>query len=243
MARLARLVVPGLPHHVTQRGNRRERVFFEDDDYRAYLALISAAARKSGTEIWAYCLMPNHVHFIMTPSVEDGLRQTFAEAHRRYTGRINARFQQTGHLWQGRFSSVVIDERHLFAAARYVPMNPVRAGLTARAADWPWSSVHAHLAKRDDGVVAVAPILERTGDFAAFLDEDADQPAIEALRLAKSTGRPVGAADWVARLEAETNRVLAPEKRGPKPKARADGEQNDLFPTLSCVDGALLARG
>src|ERR1700678_1082037 len=213
MARLARLVIPGLPHHITQRGNRRERVFFEDDDYRAYLALIAAAARKSGTAIWAYCLMPNHVHFIMTPSTEDGLRQTFAEAHRRYTGRINARFKQTGHLWQGRFSSVVMDEPHFVAAARYVPMNPVRAGITARAADWPWSSVHAHLAGRDDAVVTVAPVLDRVDDFAAFLDEDADQAAIDALRLAKSTGRPVGSAEWIARLEAEPSRILAREKR------------------------------
>ena len=233
MARLARLVVPGLPHHVTQRGNRRERVFFEDDDYRAYLALIAGAARKAGTEVWAYCLMPNHVHFIMAPSREDGLRQTFGEAHRRYTGRINARFQQTGHLWQGRFSSVVMDERHLHAAARYVPMNPVRAGLTARAADWPWSSVHAHLAGRDDAVVTVAPVLDRVGDFATFLAEDADQPAIDALRLAKSTGRPVGANDWIARLEADTNRILAPEKRGPKPRARAEGDHVGLFAKAS----------
>src|SRR5271156_5679876 len=103
MARLARLVIPGLPHHITQRGNRCEQVFFEDEDYRAYLALIAAAARKAGTATWAYCLMPNQVHFIMAPSAEDGLRQTFAEAHRRYARRINVRFKQTGHLWQGRF--------------------------------------------------------------------------------------------------------------------------------------------
>ena len=113
MARLARLVVPGRPHHVTQRGERRERVFFEDDDDRACLALIAGAARKSGTAVWAYCLRPNHVHFIMAPAAQDSLRRTFAETHRRYTGRIKARFRQTGHLWQGRFSSVVMDERHL----------------------------------------------------------------------------------------------------------------------------------
>jgi putative transposase len=233
MARLARLVVPGLPHHITQRGNRRERVFFEDDDYRAYLALTAGAARKSGTGIWAYCLMPNPVHFIMTPSSVYGLRQTFAEAHWQHTVRINTRFGQTGHLWQGRFSSVVMDEPHFMAAARYVPMNPVRAGLTARAADWPWSSVHAHLAGRDDGVVTVAPILDRAHDFAAFLGEDADQPAIDALRLAKSTGRPVGSADWIARLEADTRRALAPEKRGPKPRAPPIGGEGELFKTLS----------
>lgn len=233
MARLARLVVPGLPHHVTQRGNRRERVFFEDDDWRAYLALIAAAARKAKTEIWSYCLMPNHVHFIMAPATVDGLRATFAEAHRRYTARIHARFKWSGHLWQGRFNSVAMDEPHFYAAARYVPTNPVRAGLTTAAADWPWSSVHAHLAGRDDGVVTVAPMLDRTGDFAAFLDEEENKPAIDALRLARSTGRPVGAADWIANIEAQTKRTLAPEKRGPQPKTAATDEQGLLFQTVS----------
>ncbi|HXV01125.1 MAG TPA: transposase, partial [Caulobacteraceae bacterium] len=137
MARLARVVVPGVAHHVTQRGNRRERVFFGDDDYRLYLRLIATAAKASDTEVWAYCLMPNHVHFIMVPAHEDGLRATFAQAHRRYTGIIHAREKWTGHLWQGRFSSTAMDEAHLHAAIRYVDLNPVRAGLAARAADWP----------------------------------------------------------------------------------------------------------
>lgn len=223
MARLARLVVPGLPHHVTQRGNRREPVFFGDDDYRLYLNLIGAAARRSATAVWAYCLMPNHVHFIMTPSHEDGLRATFAEAHRRYTSMINARLGQTGHLWQGRFSSAVMDEAHLMAAARYVAMNPVRAGLAARASGWRWSSVHAHLAGRDDGLVTTGPLLERTGDFATFLDQPGDADAVAALRRSYATGRPVGSPEWLARLETETARPLAPRKRGPKPKATSDG--------------------
>ena len=117
MARIARVVVPGLPHHITQRGNRREPVFFEDDDYRLYRRLIAKAARHAGAAVWAYCLMPNHVHLIVTPADEDGLRATFAEAHRRYTGAINARFRWTGHLFQGRFGAVVMDEPHLLAAA------------------------------------------------------------------------------------------------------------------------------
>lgn len=230
MARLARVVTPGLPHHVTQRGNRREPVFFGDDDYRAYLDLIAAAARRSRTAVWAYCLMPNHVHFIMVPADADGLRATFAEAHRRYTGRINARLKQTGHLWQGRFNSTVMDERHLLAAARYVPMNPVRAGLVARAADWPWSSARAHLAGRDDGVVSVAPLLARIEDFARFIEAaEEDETAVRALRRSCSTGRPVGATEWVSGLEAQTRRSLAPAKRGPKPKVRIDPDQPALF--------------
>ena len=109
MARIACVVVPGLPHHVTQRGNRREPVFFGAEDYRFYCRLIANAARRAGAEIWAYCLMPNHVHLIVTPADEDGLRRTFGEAHRRYTGAINARFRWTGHLFQGRFGAVVME--------------------------------------------------------------------------------------------------------------------------------------
>ncbi len=232
MARLARVVIPGQPHHVTQRGNRREPVFFQDDDYRAYLALVGAAARRSGTDVWAYCLMPNHVHFIMVPSHADGLRATFAEAHRRYTGRINARLRQTGHLWQGRFASAAMDEAHLVAAARYVARNPVRAGLAGHAAGWPWSSIHAHLAGRDDGLVTVKPLLDRVGDMAAFVEQPDEAAAVAALRRSYATGRPVGAEDWIAALEAATARALLPRKRGPKPK-RAGAEIGDLFSKLS----------
>ena len=232
MARLARVVVPGLPHHVTQRGNRREAVFFGADDYRAYLDLIAVAAKASRTAIWAYCLMPNHVHFIMTPCDPDGLRRTFAEAHRRYAARIHARLKVTGHLWQGRFSSTAMDERHLLAAARYVPMNPVRAGLAARADDWPWSSARAHLAGRDDGVVSVAPLLDRVPDFAGLLAAAEDEAAILAIRRSRTTGRPVGAADWLKALEAATGRPLAAAKRGPKPRA-VGTDQGQLFHTVS----------
>jgi putative transposase len=233
MTRLARVVVPGVPHHVTQRGNRREQVFFGEDDYRAYLQLIAAAARSSGAEVWAYCLMPNHVHFIMTPAHEDGLRATFAEAHRRYTARIHARLKCTGHLWQGRFSSTAMDERHLMAAARYVPMNPVRAGLAARAEDWPWSSARAHLANSDDGVVTVRPLLDRIPDFAGLLDAEEDAAAIIAIRRSRTTGRPVGAEDWLRALEASTDRRLAPAKRGPKPRPIEEDGQGELFRTVS----------
>ena len=162
MARLARLVIPGLPHHVTQRGNRRERTFFEDGDYALYLDLLAESSARARTQVWAYCLMPNHVHIILVPSDEDGLRRTFADLHRRYTGFINARARVTGHLWQGRYGSVVMDEDHLLNAVRYVTLNPVRAKLVKRAREWQWSSARAHLTGKDDHVVTVAPVLERT---------------------------------------------------------------------------------
>jgi putative transposase len=218
MARLSRLVLPGYPYHVTQRGNRRSQTFFEDGDYELYRDLLAQAARRAGSEIWCYCLMPNHVHVIVVPSDEDGLRRTFADAHRRYTGFINARNRWTGHLWQGRFGAVVMDEEHLGHAMRYVSLNPVRARLLERPQDWRWSSARAHLDGRGDALVRVAPALDRYGDFAAFLGAagEADQ-AWRSLRRSETSGRPLGSADWIIELEARTGRTLAPQKRGPKP--------------------------
>jgi len=221
LARLARIVIPGTPYHVTQRGNRRQTTFFEDEDFALYRDLVGEAARRAGSEVWAYCLMPNHVHLIVVPSDEHGLRRTFAEAHRRYTGFINARHRWTGHLWQGRYGAVAMDEAHLAHAARYVALNPVRARLCERAEDWPWSSARAHLAGQDDGLAIVRPLLDRLGDFAAFLGGDEDQQASRALRIAETTGRPVGSAAWVEQLERATGRALAPRKRGPKPNTEA----------------------
>ena len=137
MARIARYVVPDLPHHVTQRGNRRERVFFGDDDYRLYRDLLREACDRADVSVWAYCLMPNHVHLILTPTTADGLARALGKAHRRYSAFVNARLRVTGPLFQSRFGSVVMDEDHLIAAARYVALNPVRARLIARAEDWP----------------------------------------------------------------------------------------------------------
>ena len=218
MARLLRLVILGQPHHVTQRGNRRAPVFFEEGDYRLYKDLLSEAAHRAEAEIWCYCLMPNHVHLIIVPTDEDGLRRTFADAHRRYTGYINARMRTTGHLWQGRFGSVVMDETHLTHALRYVSLNPVRAGLVSRAEDWGWSSVGAHFSGKDDGLVTVAPVLQQFGEFEAFLGQytDDDEMAFSALRRSETTGRPVGGETWVESLEILTGRALRPQKRGSK---------------------------
>jgi putative transposase len=217
MARLPRLVFPGLPHHVTQRGNGRGRTFFEEANYALYLDLLAQASERARVEVWAYCLMPNHVHAVVVPSDGDGLRRTFGELHRRYTGYVNARARRTGHLWQGRFGSAAMDDAHLVNALRYVSLNPVRARLVARAADWRWSSVRAHLAGEDDAVVRVAPALERVGDFAAFLAGEIDEDAAYlALRRAESIGRPIGDAGWIAALEERSGRTLTPGRRGPK---------------------------
>jgi len=220
MARLARLVIPGLPHHVTQRGNRRQETFFNDGDYAAYLELMAEWCREEGVEIWSYCLMPNHVHLIAVPKAVDGLRRAIGEAHRRYTRRINFREKWRGYLWQGRFASFIMDEAYLLAAARYVELNPVRAKLVHRARDWPWSSAKAHLSGRDDRLVKVAPLLAMVGDWKAFLRSAIAEEELRDLREHGRTGRPLGSSAFLDRLEGMVGRVLKPQKPGPKPKPR-----------------------
>lgn len=201
MPRASRIVVPGLPHHVTQRGNRREPIFFEAGDQQRYLDILAIQTRRHGVEVWAYCLMPNHVHLILTPLDEGGLARAIGETHRHYSAVVNGRQGWTGHLFQARFASVVMDERHLLVAARYVALNPVRAGLVKRAEDWAWSSVRAHLAGQGNGVVKVEPLLSRIERFADALEVTEQEPAeFTALRVAETSGHPLGDEAFVASI-------------------------------------------
>jgi putative transposase len=191
VSRAPRLVLPGIPHHITQRGNRRQRTFFGDADYALYLSLLRHACRKSETLIWAWCLMPNHVHLVLVPSHEDGLRLALAPTHTRYAAEINRREGWGGHLWQSRFASFPMDEAHLYACLRYVELNPVRAGLVARPEDWRWSSARAHLGLAPDGRHDTAAMRDRIEDWRAFLAAGLDEDERESIRLAERTGRLV----------------------------------------------------
>ncbi|HEU0147463.1 MAG TPA: transposase [Bradyrhizobium sp.] len=222
MARLARVVIPGLPHHVTQRGNARARTFFGDDDYALYRDLLATHCRDADVDVWAWCLMPNHVHLILTPSDPDGLRRALSRVHRTYAGVIQTRRKRSGHFWQGRFGAVPMDEEYLAAALRYVSLNPVRARLVARAQDWKWSSTRAHLRGRDDGLTTLKPVKQIIPDFAGLLGSVPEQDLFDRLRAAESIGRPLGSDRFMARIERLTGRILKPGKRGPKP-AEPDG--------------------
>ncbi len=227
MARLARVVAPGVPHMVTQRGNRGQDVFFEKEDYANYLALLAEGCQAAKTKVWAYCLLPTHVHLILVPSDPDGLRAALGESHRRYTWQVNQREGWRGYLWQGRFASFPTDEEHLLACARYIELAPVREGLVRRARDWKWSSTRAHLAGEDDVVVEVEPLLDRVSepgenawkDFLRLGLDDYERDVIEA---AQRTGRPLGSDRFTNRLEKRLKRPLMRQKPGPKPKPRDD---------------------
>lgn len=191
--------------------------FFRDDDYREYISLMAEWCNKCGIEIWAYCLMPNHVHLIAVPESEEALRRGIGEAHRRYSRMINFRENWRGHLWQGRFSSFPMDESYLLAAALYVEMNPVRANLVPYPVLWPWSSTQAHLMGKDDGLVKAGPLLEMVSDWKLFL-AGADDERLNDIRRHERTGRPLGSNVFVERLESDLGRLLKQQKPGPKGK-------------------------
>jgi putative transposase len=230
MPRLSRVVLPDVAHHVTQRGNRRLPVFFSDADRSLYCELLREGLTRADVACLAWCLMDNHVHLILVPRATDGLRAALGEAHRRYTRHINFREGWRGHLFQARFASYPMASGHLLAAIRYVENNPVAAGLVTRAEDWRWSSAQSHVAgrrlagdvltdlSRSELAISNWRAMLRHGWEAGELDASGVAVA-DAIEARLRTGRPLAAADWIARVEAETGRLLAPRKPGPKPRA------------------------
>lgn len=229
MARLARVVIPGVAHHVTQRGNRRLPVFFSDDDRMLYLDLLQAGCAKAGVRCLAWCLMDNHVHMVLIPADADGLRAALGEAHRRYTRHINFREGWRGYLFQGRFGSYAMDAAHLLAAIRYVETNPVAAGMVANAEDWRWSSARSNLAGKpvpDDPLTDVAAMAAHVPDWQAYLHyggnasgvDGQGKRVLELIEARLRTGRLLGSEQWIAQQEAALARKLSPAKRGPKHK-------------------------
>ncbi|MFP4500568.1 MAG: transposase [Candidatus Hydrogenedentota bacterium] len=205
---------------MTQRGNRRADVFLCDADREAYLRFLRTYGQKRGLAIWAYCLMSNHVHLVAVPAQETSRSAGLRDAHTVYAMYCNTRTELSGHVWQGRFHSTVLDDAHLWAAVRYVENNPVRAGMVKRAEDYPWSSAAARCSGNDDPVLADGlPLVKAVEDWRAWLrepfeDEDA---CYEAIRGHTHTGRPCGAPAFVEHLERLTGRPLRPKTRGPKP--------------------------
>ncbi len=216
MARIARVVVPNIPHHITQRGNRRMDTFFSEADYREYLYLMAEWCNRCKVQVWSYCLMSNHVHLIVVPETEDGLRRAIGEAHRRYTRYINFQKGWKGYLWQGRFGSFPMDEEYLIATARYIELNPVRADIVKKPEDYRWSSAQAHLQGEDDILVKVEPLLSIIPDWREMLASDLSEEEYDTLRLHERTGRPLGSDDFVEEVEKRTARVLRKQKPGPK---------------------------
>lgn len=218
MPRIARIIAPHFPHHITQRGNRRQQVFFKDEDYNEYLRLLKFHGDKFNLSIVAYCLMPNHVHLIVIPEEKESIAKAIGETHRKYTRMINFRNNWSGYLWQGRFSSYILDERYLLSATRYALLNPVRAKMVKTPQSYRWSSVRHHLGLEKSQIVNDSIFKETIVDWNEFLTEVSDERDIKLLKLHSSTGRPLGEKTFIGKLENLLGINLKKKKPGPKEK-------------------------
>lgn len=220
MPRIARIVIPGCSHHVTQRGNNRQAVFFCDKDYQAYLSILSEQAEKFGLSVDGYCLMPNHVHLIAVPVAEDSLAKAVGRTHFRYTQYVNRLHGRSGHLWQNRFYSCPLDEKHFWKAMAYIERNPVRAKMVRQPWRYTWSSAAAHCWCADgSGLLDMVKWGELLGnsDWAASLTAGIDTDALDRLRLHISRGRPLGSDRFISKMETKLGMRLRPQPVG-RPK-------------------------
>jgi putative transposase len=227
MPRMARVVAAGVPHHITQRGNNRQRIFDSDQDRLLYLKLLGEYSARHGLRLWGYCLMDNHVHLIAVPQGADSLARTLRQTHADYARYANVKRRSSGHFWQNRYFSCALERGHSWRALAYVERNPVRAGMVAEAGEWRWSSARAHLGEVDAGWW-----LDLSGWRMDYSPEQwkevlrttvAQEAEAERIREATRTGRPLGEDGFVRKLEWRLQRRLTAGTPGRPPRsARAD---------------------
>ena len=225
MPRVSRVVLAGVPFHVTQRGNRRGQVFFSDQNRAIYLEWLREYAERCSVETLAYCLMPNHVHLVLVPSTSQGLHRMLKPLHTRYAQFVNRAMGWKGHLWQGRFFSSALDQTYLWTAVRYVERNPVRAEIIDRAENYPWSSAAGHCGRRRDPVLTQNPRWQRQfsgiGDWSPWLAQGDEQAGLDTLRRHAQAGIPCGSASFVEALERDLGRPLRCQLQGRAKLSRA----------------------
>lgn len=213
MPRKARIIVEGMPHHIIQRGTRKQKVFFKAHDHKIYLAILGALTRKYHVAIWAYCLMSNHVHLIVVPETKEGLAKAMGEIHKMYADIINKRENWTGHLWEGRYKSFIMSESHIYKAIRYVENNPVRANLVRYAQDYPWSSAKAHVERKRDPLLAHFYLMDQIADWKDYLKQN-DSKDIKEIRVRIRNGLPWGGSKFISLLEERYGQILRGKKPG-----------------------------
>jgi len=231
VARFARVVAVDVPHHVTQRGNARQFVLATDQDRVVYLELLVRYAQVYHLSLIGYCLMSNHVHLVAVPHRANALAMVLKQTHGRYAAYWNASYGSSGHVWQGRFYSCPLDAAHLWVALRYAELNPVRAGLVAAAAVWPWSSAAAHCGAAEPSACLQMDTWAKRWSIAAwrqFLAETPAESELASVRQCTHTGRPLGTPEFVASLEQVMGCPLAPQKSGRRGKIVGDDKQEHL---------------
>lgn len=221
MPRLSRTVFAGVPHHITQRGNRREDIFFVDEDRTAYLSWLKEYCELHDVEILAYCLMSNHIHLVAVPATDDGLQKVLKPLHMRYAQRINRARGWKGHLWQGRYFSSPLDEAYLWAAVRYVERNPVRAGMVRKAEAYRWSSAAAHCGTAQNALLDLESVWNKQfatiENWSEWLAEGDEADELQILRRNVDKGLPCGSERFVQALGNQVGRMLMHRPQG-RPK-------------------------
>jgi putative transposase len=221
MARLARFSVIGYPHQVTQRGNYEQPVFEEEADFRRYLQWLRGYADRYKIEVWAYCLMPNHVHYVCLPKAEDALSRGFNALHMKYAQYFHGKKGLSGHLWRARFLSCMLDDGSVFEEVRFIENNPVRAGLVARPEDYPWSSARHHVLGENDPIINDGCRLRtEIPDWHSYLSNTGNERVLNRTWQSLKTGRPAGEAEFVHGLEEVMGRRLMALPRG-RPRKNA----------------------
>jgi REP-associated tyrosine transposase len=232
MPRFRRCVVPGYPHHVYQRGVRKEPLFHEDRDFFVYVRVLREGCLKHTVSIRTYAFMTNHVHLIAVPGSEDSFSRALHDAHTRYSTYFNSKYGFKGHAWEGRPQMCVTDESHMWNAIRYVERNPVRAGMVERAEHYSWSSAAAHCGLRDDILLdkdfPPPGVIE---NWAEWLQVDHSEHERRQIRQHTFSGRPWGTPEFLLQLEALTKRPLRPRKSG-RPKGKDRGDRTLPFEEL-----------
>jgi putative transposase len=209
-----RVVVAGVPYHVTNRGNRREDIFREAEDYRTYLRLLRKAITRYEVRIWSYCLMPNHIHLVAVPNRQDSLGRAMHWAHGKYAEFFNIRYGTVGHLWQGPYRASAMDEHHVLNGSRYVERNPVRAGMVCRAEDYAWSSAAARCGLRRDSLISDDfPLLKEVRDWSSWLAGVESDEELRILRECTQRGYPIGSEEFVRQIEKQSG-YRFPRKKG-----------------------------
>lgn len=223
MARLPRLTVPGYPHHVIQRGNNRQPVFVDDQDRETLLGLLNEYATKHKVAIHAWVLMGNHFHLLATPATDKGLPLMMQALGRRYVQIFNRRHARTGTLWEGRYRATLVQtDRYLLACMAYIDLNPVRAGLVTKAADWRWSSHRHYIGQQQDRLLTPHPLCWALGNTpfareAAYADLVQQGVALDQQALltdATLKGWALGDRSFLEQIEAQTDRRTTRARAG-----------------------------
>jgi len=210
MPRTARAVAIGYPHHITQRGNNRDKVFSDDADHVAYLDALTHYSQVYQLDIWAYCLMPNHIHLLAVPQTPEGLARGIGMTNLKFSRYFNRRHFRSGHIWQNRFYSCIVDtDTHLWAVARYIENNPVKAGLAETAFDYRWSSIHHHFGEKEEALLKSSHWLDQNDreDYRQFLSENDDRMT-KTISQATTSGRALCGDETLVKLEKQLGRSL-----------------------------------